>query len=395
MKFSQGTMIHEPATQTHSEAAVRAIAFYLPQFHPIAENDAWWGTGFTEWTNVTRARPSFAWHGQPHLPADLGFYDLRLAEVREQQAALARQYGIHGFCYYHYWFHGRRLLERPFGEVLNSGSPEFPFCLCWANEDWTRAWDGRDQRVLMPQEYSAEDDCQHIRWLCGALEDERYIRVDGKPLLLVYRATKLPQPQRTADLWRAEARRHGIGDIFLAAVHSFAAEHVPPGSLGFDAAVEFQPDWGRLGPPLFQTRLARTAQRAGLLNPNYGRNRVYEYRDVVGRMLSNPGPEYLRFPCVTPMWDNTARRQRGAVILKGSTPELYEHWLVETIRRLTPAGRDRGVVFINAWNEWAEGNHLEPCQRWGHAYLEATRRALAGSGAGGQHPQDKLAAARA
>src|SRR5215475_4957626 len=181
----------------------RLVAFYLPQYHPIPENDEWWGTGFTEWTNVVSAKPVFAGHYQPHLPADLGFYDLRLPEVRQAQADLARNHGIHGFCYYHYWFQGRRLLRRPFDEVLRSGQPDFPFCLCWANENWTRVWDGSDKKLLIEQTYSADDDLAHIRWLAPAFRDPRHIRVEGKPLFLVYRARKLPDPLRTTSLWRS------------------------------------------------------------------------------------------------------------------------------------------------------------------------------------------------
>lgn len=361
------------------EPAARAIAFYLPQYHPIPENDAWWGNGFTEWTNVTKSKPLFAWHYQPHLPADLGFYDLRLPEVREAQAGLARQYGIYGFCYYHYWFSGRRLLERPFNEVLQSGEPDFPFCLCWANEDWTRAWDGRSKQVLMAQEYSDEDDRQHIRWLCRAFEDSRYIRLDGKPLFLVYRVSRLPDPRRTAETWRDAARQLRIGEIFLCCVQSFRTEHADPQSFGFDAAVEFQPDWSYLGPPLFRSYWAQLARKARLLNSNYGRTTVYNYGDVAERMLTKPEPSYLRFPCVTPMWDNSPRRNEDALILRNSTPELYHRWLMETTRRSLSDARRKGVLFINAWNEWAEGNHLEPCQRWGQAYLRATGRALAGA----------------
>src|SRR5918911_547953 len=223
---------------------VRAIAFYLPQYHPIPENDRWWGKGFTEWTNVARARPLFPGHYQPHLPADLGFYDLRLPETRMVQAELARTHGIEGFCYWHYWFNGRRLLERPFNEVLASGEPDFPFCLAWANENWTRVWNGSERDVLIGQQYNEEDDRQHIRSLLAAFRDERYIRIDGKPVFLVYRAAKIPDPLRTTEVWREEAQKAGVGDLYLCRIESFPDERTDPARLGFDAAVEFHPQWG-------------------------------------------------------------------------------------------------------------------------------------------------------
>src|SRR5262245_51865075 len=214
----------------------RVIAFYLPQYHPFPENDAWWGKGFTEWRNVTRARPQFPGHYQPHLPADLGFYDLRLPEIRVAQAELARQYGIDGFCYYHYWFNGKRLMERPFDEVLDSGRPDFPFCLCWPNENWNRAWDGHSREVIMAQSYSTEDHVRHARWLATAFRDPRYIRVDGRPLFLVYRATLIPEPRTMTAIFREEASKAGVGEIFLARVESQPVERGDPADLGFDAA---------------------------------------------------------------------------------------------------------------------------------------------------------------
>ena len=190
-----------------SKSDLRLIAFYLPQYHPIPENDEWWGKGFTDWRNVARAKPLFRGHPQPHLPGELGCYDLRDSRARAAQAALAREHGISGFCYYHYWFSGKRLLERPFQEVLSSRKPDFPFCLCWANENWTRAWDGRNQEIIVEQTYSHEDDRAHIRTLVPAFRDDRYIRIHGKPLFLVYRAEDLPEPARTAAIWREEAQR--------------------------------------------------------------------------------------------------------------------------------------------------------------------------------------------
>jgi len=362
-------------TSDVTAASRRLIAFYLPQYHPIPENDTWWGKGFTEWTNVTCAGPAFSGHYQPQLPADMGFYDLRVPEVRAAQAELARSYGIHGFCYYHYWFNGRRLLERPFQEVLDAGEPDFPFCLCWANENWTRVWDGGEGEILVRQEYSAADDLEHLLWLASAFTDRRHIRVAGRPLFLVYRASRLPAPRRTTDLWREEALRLGIGELFLCAVESFDSEKARCADWGFDAAVEFAPDWSQLGPVEGRDRLHRLAHRLGI-STGYFANRVHGYSQLVSNMLAKSTPQYLRFPGVTPGWDNTARRKTGATILHGSTPWEYEHWLETVLRRLCDRPPEQRICFVNAWNEWAEGNHLEPCQKWGRAYLEATRRAL-------------------
>lgn len=359
-----------------NDSAIQALAFYLPQYHPIPENDAWWGRGFTEWTNVAKARPQFRGHYQPHLPSDTGFYDLRLPEARQLQANLAREYGVSGFCYYHYWFTGRRVLERPFAEVLASGVPDFPFCLCWANEDWTRAWDGRTGDYLLQQHYSEADDLAHIRALAPAFADSRYVRVAGKPLFLVYRASRIPDPLRTTTTWREEAARLGIGELYLCRVESFGSEHTDPTALGFDAAVEFQPDWTLLGRPMHRDFTRRALWKLGLNRSAFQRHRIYDYAATLAMMLAKPEPPYLRFPCVTPMWDNTARRQADAAIFHRSTPALYEQWLRTVAERVTQRPVEQRLLFINAWNEWAEGNHLEPDQRWGRAYLEATRRVL-------------------
>lgn len=355
--------------------SIRALAFYLPQYHPVPENDEWWGKGFTEWRNVVRAKPLFPNHFQPHLPADLGFYDLRVPDVRELQAQLAQANGIDGFVYYHYWFNGRRILERPFDEVLASGRPNFPFCLCWANENWTRVWDGGEKHVLLEQRYSAEDDRAHLESLLPAFRDPRYIRVAGRPLFLVYRTELLPDPAATAQRWRDVARKAGLGELYLARVEGFE-RGIDPQRIGFDAAVEFAPNWD-IGLPKFQQGLPRLLSRAGILPHAFAENAVVSYTAVAQAMAGRPPARYKQFRCVTPMWDNSARRRRGARILVESTPAKYEKWL-EAVAAQTLHDKvgDERLVFINAWNEWAEGNHLEPDLKWGHAYLEATRRAL-------------------
>jgi len=360
---------------------VRVIAFYLPQYHPIPENNAWWGKGFTEWTNVTKARPLFRGHYQPHVPADLGFYDLRVAESREAQADLARQYGVTGFCYYHYWFAGNQLLNRPFDEVLASGRPDFPFCLCWANENWTRVWDGGESQVLMEQTYSEQDDRAHIRWLTRAFADERYIRIDGKPLFIIYRAHKLPDIRKTTAIWREECRRLGIGEVFLCRVDT-AFDTFSPSEVGLDAAVEFQPDWWELGPPLgspgrglrhFRWNDVRFLLRRKFFGDSTS---VQNYSHLVSSMSKRALPQYPRFPCITPSWDNSPRRRHGAIVFIGSSPALFQQWAANMLAKLKNSTNTPSILFINAWNEWAEGNHLEPDQRYGRSYLEALRDAL-------------------
>ena len=361
-------------------APLRALAFYLPQFHPIPENNAWWGPGFTEWRNVAPARPRFAGHTQPHLPADLGFYDLRLPETRAAQAELAHAHGLSGFVYYHYWFNGRRLLEQPFDGVRRLGQPDFPFCLCWANESWRRTWDGRTGEYLIRQEHSAEDDLAHLRWLAEQFGDRRYLRVNGRPVFLIYRASQLPDAAATLNRWRTEALRLGVGELYLCRVESFPDEHGDPHASGFDAAVQFQPDWTQLGEPLRRGRLWRWARRLRLAGAGYAQHRVYDYAEFARRMAALPPPPYLRYPGVMPGWDNTARRPSGAVIFKNSTPAAYEAWLRRLRQQFVPPSPDENLLFINAWNEWGEGAHLEPDQRHGRAYLEATRRVLAPEG---------------
>lgn len=357
-----------------SRLAPRSVAFYLPQYHPIPENDAWWGPGFTEWTNVTRARPLFPGHYQPHLPAELGFYDLRLPETRSRQAELAARHGVSAFCYFHYWFCGRRLLERPFQEVLDSGQPALPFVLCWVNEDWTRGWDASNGEVLMAQTYGESDDLAHIRWLCRAFADPRYLRVDGRPVMLVYRASRLPDPLRTTGTWRAEAARLGLGDLHLVRVESYHEDPMDPAALGFDAATEFQPDFRLATMRMSTSNLARMAERAVALARRH--SRVASYAELVERSLAQPQPAYRRYRCVVPSWDNSPRRGRSGFVFTGSSPTRFGRWLQAVLDGIAASGRDDSLLFVNAWNEWGEGNHLEPDQRHGLAYLEAHAEVL-------------------
>jgi lipopolysaccharide biosynthesis protein len=374
-----GAHINDPAAY-----GIRAIAFHLPQFHPIPENDEWWGKGFTEWTNVVKAKPRFRGHYQPHLPADLGFYDLRLPEVRAAQAELAASYGMHGFCYYHYWFNGRQVLERPVNGIWESGQPEFPFCLCWANENWTRQWDGLKSDILLEQKYSLADDFAHIHNLIPIFQDRRYIRVFDRPLFLIYRANQLPEPKRTTDIWREEAERAGLKGLYLVRVESFADECGDPRSIGFDSSLEFQPRWSLIDNVRIFRRKWWHRRRLGTAETGFVNNGVFDYERYVKNALRTEAPVYPQIPSVFPHWDNSPRRNEGAAIFVNSTPEIYEQWLREVVNRQNarivctegPQITAESFVFINAWNEWAEGCHLEPCQQWGRKYLEATRRAL-------------------
>jgi lipopolysaccharide biosynthesis protein len=380
------TVVDEMDTQSR-HGIVRAVAFHLPQFHPIPENDEWWGKGFTEWHSVVKAKPHFRGHYQPHLPSDLGFYDLRLPEVRAAQAELAASYGIHGFCYYHYWFNGREVLERPVNEICKSGEPKFPFCLCWANENWTRQWDGLKSDVLLEQKYSPADDLAHIRSLIPIFLDRRYIRIFDRPLFLIYRAKQLPEPEKTADIWRKEAERVGLKGLYLVRVESFVDEHGDPRSIGFDSSLEFQPRWSQLWNLRIYRRKWWHRRGLGTAEPGLMDNCVFDYERYVENALAAEAPRYLQIPCVFPGWDNSPRRKQGAQIFVNSTPEVYERWLRAVVNRrkariVCPEPTEiteESLLFINAWNEWAEGCHLEPCQRWGRKYLEATRRALRSS----------------
>ncbi len=367
---------------------LRAVAFYLPQFHPIPENDCFWGKGFTEWRNVVQARPRFRGHEQPHLPADLGFYDLRLAEVRAAQARLARQAGLHGFCYYHYWFAGKRLLNRPFDAVLASGQPEFPFMLCWANENWTRAWDGGTNERLLVQSYSDEDTVAHARHLVPAFSDPRAIRIDTRPVFAVYNTEEMSCPRRWSDLFRETLLGFGISPYLIRVERYLDRETGSPESFGFDAALEFQPfsrnfrRWLRTRPDLkrhpgrrMANRFRRDWHRA---QPWRSFDQHYDMAAFAAFDVCQDKPDYTCFPGVCPSWDNSARRPKGkAIIFRGSSPEIFTDWLAGKARSVSASG-DENLLFINAWNEWAEGNHLEPCLRHGHHWLDAVRAGLGG-----------------
>ncbi len=349
--------------------AVRPIAFYLPQFHANPENDLWWGSGFTEWTNVVKARPSYEGHYQPHLPADLGFYDLRTAEALRRQAALARRYGIEGFCVYYYNFGNARVLGAPM-EVVRA-NPDIPFhwCLCWANENWTKHWDGGSREVLLEQSYDAATLSGIIADVVGQAADPRYLRVDGRPLFLVYRPLLLPDPRAFATACRAAFAQAGFPGVQLVYVESMEAvdQKLRPVDLGFDACVEFPPH-GRAAP-------AETT--ASIVKPDWHGYR-YDYPQTVLAFCKRESVPYARYPAVFPSWDNTPRQPMQGTSFDGATPEAFRVYVEEKIEeaRHFLMGEER-LLFVNAWNEWAEGAHLEPDTGFGHRWLEAMRDALA------------------
>jgi lipopolysaccharide biosynthesis protein len=347
---------------------VKLIAFYLTQFHPIPENDLWWGKGFTEWTNVTKAKPLFPGHYQPHLPTDLGFYDLRVRETRREQIALAKANGIDGFCYHYYWFSGKRLLEKPLDDMLADAQSDMPFCLCWANENWTRRWDAAEHEILIAQKYQPEDDLEFIKGLIPFFQDSRYIRIDGAPMLVVYRPQHLPDSKKSIATWRSYCAEIGIPQLHVAC--ALTHKNWDHRALGFDSGVEFPPH--NMISEDKSPRLGFFEEFAGYCP---------DYKDVAEMYLDRQySREYSGFRGVFPSWDNTARRGAiGTVILNG-TPENYEFWLSQAIKKTSEEFPDQErFIFINAWNEWAEGCHLEPDRRYGHRFLAATVNAKAGS----------------
>ena len=352
-------------SRTHKRDA-RVVAFYLPQFHRIAENDAWWGEGFTEWTNVAKAQPQFLGHHQPRLPGELGFYDLSAPETLRRQVDLARGYGVSAFCFHYYWFGGKRLLERPLDAFLADRSLDLGFTLCWANENWTRRWDGADDQVLIAQSHSADDHARVFDDLARYLDDPRAIRIDGKPLLLVYRPAIIGDARAMTEIWHERAAARGWPGLYLAATNAFQFDDAA--ALGFDALVEFPPH--NIAPSPIEKKLAwLNANHAGV---------VFDYDEVVDEAVARLGNARARanpvFPGVMPSWDNEARRPGAGTIFHNATPGAYARWLdaaCEAATRTLPA--DRRLVFVNAWNEWAEGAYLEPDRKWGRAWLEATR----------------------
>lgn len=374
----------------------RIIGLYLPQYHPIPENDEWWGPGFTEWVNVAKARPLFRGHYQPHIPADLGFYDLRLPETREQQASLAREAGLEGFCYYHYWFgNGKQLLQRPFEEVLKSGRPTLPFCLCWANHDWTnKTWKRgsslRRDTMIMKMEYSREDHIAHFHHLLPAFRDERYIKVDGKPLFAVYAPESIPDAAAFIDLWQKLAKENGLEGIHFVGYTANAKGRNQDGRLTLwdthQAATLYKSVLDKGFDAVMSSGMARAQSMChGKLDmllyyiskntPLPTRNRT-DYARLMQHYYVDEDSWENVYPTLLPQWDRTPRAGSKTNMLTGATPELFQRTVEEAIRRIRGKQGEHQILFLKSWNEWGEGNYVEPDQRFGHGFLEAIRKAI-------------------
>ncbi len=377
----------------------RVIAFYLPQFHPIPENDQWWGKGFTEWTNVGKAKPLFKGHLQPRVPADLGYYDLRMPEVREAQAEMAREAGIEGFCYWHYWFsHDRQLLERPFNEVLASGKPDFPFCLGWANHDWTnKTWDVGHKKVqeqtLMKVIYSEEEYIKHFYDVLPAFRDKRYITVDDKPLFFVFSALGFPDPKAFINLWQNLAKQNGLPGIwFVGLGYSTYDDEINVKSLiGNKLPDHAAENYQKLLDVGYDAINSRGFKRADYMARSWIEKvwrsvamRLFHYTPV-SKIKQKEINKYLYvkedkwenvYPTLLPNWDRTARSGRKARLYYESTPEVFEQQIKEALRLVEDRPYEHRILILQSWNEWAEGNYVEPDLDYGHGYLDALKRQL-------------------
>ena len=380
----------------------RIIALYLPQFHPIPENDMWWGPGFTEWTNVAKAKPLFRGHIQPRIPADLGFYDLRLEETRVRQAELAKEAGIEGFCYYHYWFGGKQLLERPFNEVLKSGKPDFPFCLCWANHSWSnKTWNRKSSlqanSMLMEQVYpGTEDDVNHFMSVLPAFCDDRYVKIEGKPVFVLYEPMYHPHVRQWIELWRDLALKHGLPGIYFVGMtpNTLTVRINKDGSrsrlipnlkssaeiyqgildMGFDAVNSVGTRRGAMHvngqvAELFQTVLKKVGIPVG---------QRYDYEKTVKGYFAPEDQWENVFPTILPQWDRTPRVASYMGVYVNATPDAFERHIRQALDVIKDKSPEHQVLFLKSWNEWGEGNYVEPDQEFGHGWLDAIKKAIQG-----------------
>ncbi len=358
---------------------IKVIAFYLPQYHPIPENDKWWGKGFTEWTNVGKAKPLFRDHYQPRIPADLGYYDLRMPEIREAQAQMAREAGIEGFMYWHYWFgNGKRVLERPFNEVLESGKPDFPFCLGWANHSWTtHSWNSNAQRkknvTIIEQFYPGKEDyINHFNEVLPAFMDKRYITIDGKPIFIIYAPFDIPDIKIFLDTWQSLASQNdlsGIHFIGLAAGRLENNEKII--NMGFDATAPSNLWYAESKIKGEHRKIIENKLRK--IYPDIRLNK-YHYRDIIMHLFTELDKKENAYPSIIPQWDRSPRSGKRAVIYTGSTPDLFEKHVKEAINIVKNKPENKRIIFLRSWNEWAEGNYVEPDLKYGHGYLDVLKK---------------------
>lgn len=354
----------------------RVIAFYLPQFHPIPENDKWWGKGFTEWTNVGKAKTLFKGHYQPRVPADLGYYDLRVPKTRIAQADLARQHGVEGFCYWHYWFgNGKRLIERPFNEVLNSGKPDFPFCLAWANESWKGFEHGlKNRNLLIEQLYPGEIDyVNHFFEVLPAFKDKRYITVDGSPLFMIYKPLASDEIKLFIKVWRKLAKENGLKGIHFVG-------HLNDLKLSLNDVMDSGVDAVNTTRILNYTMYKRNLFQkiVGYFNKKVRRIPLsYSYKLMSKYFIDEKEDKlYNVYPSIIPGWDHTPRSGKEGLVITNSTPDLFEKHIKRTIDIVQHKSDENKIIFLKSWNEWAEGNYVEPDLRWGKKYLEAIKSSL-------------------
>ncbi len=351
----------------------RIIAFYLPQFHPIPENDKWWGKGFTEWTNVAKAKPLFKGHYQPHIPADLGFYDLRLQEVRQAQAELAKRAGIEAFCYWHYWFgDGRRLLERPFQEVLLSHTPDFPFCLAWANHSWyAKTWDNKgNDKLLIEQQYKGiEDYRMHFNALLAAFKDPRYVKVDNKPVFTVFKPLHHPEMKMFIEVWNELARQNGFDGIYFIG-QATATQVQEVLDLGYDAINHEEVNHIHASQSVFKRALLQF--KVKVLN----QPRQYDYLMAMTSMISEVDEYDNVFPTICPNYDHTPRSGVKGIVYTNSNPMTFRRHVEKIFSLIKNKPVNRQIVFLKSWNEWGEGNYMEPDLQYSDQYISVLAKCV-------------------
>ncbi|MEP9368513.1 glycoside hydrolase family 99-like domain-containing protein [Xanthobacter sp. VNH20] len=366
---SAGPYFESAAQRTSGIKKARVLAFYLPQFHAIRENDEWWGAGFTEWTNIPRGVPRFAGHYQPRVPRDLGFYELGGREIMQRQVELARGAGLSGFCFYYYNFNGHRLLEKPLDTLLNDRSIAFPFCIMWANENWTRRWDGMEADVLMAQNYALEGESAIVADMARYMKDDRYVRINGRPFLGIYRADVIPECKAAIERWRKIFREEQGLDPYIVMSQTFG--NVDPRAFGFDAAMEFPPH-------KFGSLVPRINHQIDILDDDFSGD-VRSYDDFVRLSLEDFPKDYKLFKTIFPIWDNDARKQGSGMVVHGSTPPKFQNWASAIIDQLVISEpQDERIMFVNAWNEWCEGTYLEPDIHYGYAFINALSHSISG-----------------